>query len=430
MESSDNKEYVKLTSVIELIQKYIQEGVERLKIFLSADCSDYSKDKHRIYTGHDIDNTIRFNFFESISDKWYRENFHSDVLYAILNPNTKEIGRKYFMQEFVKFLGIEGRFDCSNDYEVIKEQSTGYISWKDNNGKETGQEGYIDLLIKNDAQAIIIENKINYAPDMDNQIVRYMKYVDEVLGIKEYTVVYLTLIGDKKPPLESYDSDFDLYTKKLKDKSTGVLREVCAVSEVKSLAKDFFPECCKRLKEERETNAETADSCVIAEVYIDQYRILLEHLGGRAYMMSTEKMLAEEIYSNSEKYEAAKDFVDFWNYHKDAALKEIMQNKFKKKFPNKVLPPMKRVNGADEYFWNVKDKSCFIYWNGIRELGFGSLDGEKLPELKQDKLFEIIHQIQNREGEDKTEVWVYCVIKDSATLIDDVMNALELLFNS
>ncbi len=212
-----NEEYTQLNSVIELVQRYGKEEFSKLDSFLAIDCIKYSKDKARIYKEHDIDDTDRFNFFESISDKWYRENFHSDVLYTILNPNTKEIGRKYFLQEFVKFLEIEDRFDSNKDFEVIKECSTGFISWKDNNGNETGQQGYIDLLVKNDTQAIIIENKINYAPDMENQLVRYMRFVEEILGIKEYTVVYLTLKGDKEPPLNSYSKDFDMYTKKLHD---------------------------------------------------------------------------------------------------------------------------------------------------------------------------------------------------------------------
>ena len=437
MESLNNKVYVELNSVIELMQKYIREDVERLKTFLSSDCIDYSKDKQKIFTKHDIDNTSRFNFFESISDKWYRENFHSDVLYTILNPDTKEIGefsRKYFMPEFVKFLGIEDRFNCNSDYEVIKEQPTGYISWKDNNENETGQKGFIDLLIKNETQAIIIENKINYAPDMDNQLVRYMKYVEEKLCIKEYSVVYLTLIDDKRPPLESYDSDFYSYTKKLKDKRSGILREIYAVNEEKSLAKNFFPDCIKRLQEALNKNTKVVNSCVIAEIYIDQYRILLEHLGGRAYMKTTDKKLIEEIYSNEEenkgKFEAARDFAEIWS-RKDSILEEILNDKFLERFSSKGLPQKKSVNGCGcDYLWENKENGCYVFWSGNYWLGFTAFDDKKFSEQCQKDLFEKIHNITNSEDEYKDEVQVGCKIKDSSTLIDDVMNALKFLFNS
>ncbi|MBO4726884.1 MAG: PD-(D/E)XK nuclease family protein, partial [Spirochaetaceae bacterium] len=216
MEMEENNKYSQLNSVIELVQRYGKEEFSKLDSFLATTCLDYSKEKTRIYKEHDIDNADRFNFFESISDKWYRENFHSDVLYTILNPDTKEIGRKYFMQEFVKFLNIEDRFDCNKDCEVIKEQPTGLIAWEEN-GQKIEKPGYIDLLIKNESQAIIIENKINYAPDMENQLVRYMKYVEDALDIKEYTVVYLTLTGDKEPPLGSYSKDFKKYADNLHD---------------------------------------------------------------------------------------------------------------------------------------------------------------------------------------------------------------------
>ena len=57
---------------------------------------------------------------------------------------------------------------------------------------------------------------------MENQLVRYMKYVSQKLGIKTYTVVYLTLTDDKnkKPPLiSSYDAGFEEYAEMLdKDK--------------------------------------------------------------------------------------------------------------------------------------------------------------------------------------------------------------------
>ena len=416
----NNKEYTQLNSVIELVKRYDKEEFSKLDSFLSKDCINYSKEKTRIYKEHDIDNTERFNFFESISDKWYRENFHSDILYTILNPNTKGIGefsKKYFIPEFIKYLGIEDSFDCTKDLEV------------------TLEKGKIDILIQNDTQAVIIENKINYAPDMENQLVRYMKYVKEVLNKEISAVVYLTLIDDdnKKPPFEKYDKSFEKYTELLQN--TGILKEVYAVDEQKSLAKDFLPACIKRLESENTPNQKLSDPCTNAKVYIDQYKTLLEHLGGKAYMMSTEKKLIEEIYSNKEKYEAATDFFNLWWQRRDEALKEILKEKFskvsKEKFSNRVLPAKTNINGYDAFYWETGKKDCLVYWTGFNEVGFTSLNGEKISPKRQDELYEKIHQIQNREGEDKTETWVYCkIIKDSPTFIDDVMNALEILFNA
>ncbi|MDD6487154.1 MAG: PD-(D/E)XK nuclease family protein [Spirochaetales bacterium] len=428
----NNKEYTQLNSVIELVQRYGKEGFSKLDSFLSKDCINYHKEKTRIYKEHDIDNEERFNFFESISDKWYRENFHSDVLYTILNPNTKEIGRKYFMQEFVKFLNIEDRFDCNKNCEVIKEQPTGLIVWEED-GQKIEKPGYIDLFIKNESQAIIIENKINYAPDMENQLVRYMKYVDEELGIKEYTVVYLTLTGDKEPPLDSYSKDFDEYAKKLHDEK--ILKKVCAVNEKHGLANVFLKNCCKRLEDEmtNTNDPELKKKCNIASVYIDQYKTLLEHLGGRAYMLSTEKKLIEEIYSDGEKLKAAEDFSDLWWYRKQEILNEIFKNRFREKFPDRILPSKENINGLPCYIWKVEDKDYFLYWDGGVYMGFCSQNGKQLSDETQNKLLKQICRIPLREGEYKENTWVYCNIKsdsENPNLFENVMNALEILFNS
>ena len=432
IEMDENKKYMQLNSMIGLVQKYGKEEFSKLDSFLSKDCINYHKEKTRIYKEHDIDNAERFNFFESISDKWYRENFHSDILYTILNPDTKEIGRKFFMEEFVKFLNIEDRFDCNKDCEVIKECPTGFISWKDNNEDETGQEGYIDLLIKNDTQAIIIENKIHYAPDMENQLVRYMKYVDEELCIKEYTVVYLTLTGDKEPPLDSYSKDFDEYAKKLHDEKN--LKKVCAVNEKHGLANVFLKNCCKRLEEEmaNTNDPELKKKCNIASVYIDQYKTLLEHLGGRAYMLSTEKKLIEEIYSNSDNLKAAEDFSEFWN-RKTVILDEIFKERFREKFPDRNLPSKVNINGLPFYIWEVEGKDYFLYWDGGVYMGFCSQNGKQLSDETQNKLLKQICRIPLREGEYKENTWVYCNIKsdsENPNLFENVMNALEILFNS
>lgn len=142
--------------ILNLVKTTAEQNTANVLSFLESDCAAYSEEKRKIYRKHDIDNTLHFNIFESISDRWWFENFHSDILFNILNPGMREIGRPYFAEEFVKFLGVD--FDCTKGFEVTRE------------------EARIDLLIKSDTQAIIIENKINYAPDMENQLVRYMKY--------------------------------------------------------------------------------------------------------------------------------------------------------------------------------------------------------------------------------------------------------------
>ena len=439
-------------SILNLVKENLAQSQSAIISLLNGPCKSYSQEKKALYAKHKIGSTVRFSFFETVAESLIKyngrqisdelkknflekENLHSDILFTILNPDTPEIGRKYFLEEFVKFLDIENRFDCTKDFGiivVIKEQPTGKIAWTDNDGQQREKEGYIDLLIKNDEQAIIIENKINYAPDMDNQLVRYMKYVDEELGIKTYTVVYLTLIDDKekKPPLE-FDKGFKKYKEMLNDKKTGILKELYAVDGEKSLANNLLPKLCERLQEEQERSQSqnVKESCDIARVYINQYKILLEHLGGKAYMNSVNKKLIEDIYSSQDKWDAANDFVKFWE-NKNEPLREVMEEKFRKTFPDKKLQWLE-INGSKEYSWPSKFEDAKVYWNGERQVGFVALEGKKFSKARQDELFKVIEKIQKKEGDmvKREDIWVYCDIKDNSTLFGDILNGLKILFD-
>ena len=342
--SEGEKTLKSINLILKLIKEKNSTYTDEIHSFLSNACIPYSENKSFIYKKYDIDNTNKFNFFESISDKWYRENFHSDILYTILNPETKEIGRKLFIQEFVKFLKIS--FNLDENIIVTKEK------------------GKVDLLIRNSKQAIIIENKINYAPDMDNQLVRYMRYVQKDLGIDDYVVVYLTLINDpnKRPPIDSYDDEFGDYTKLLKNETKTVLHEVYAIDSNKSLAKDFLPSCITRLENEKKQNPNTTEACDVASMYINQYKILLEHLGGEAYMSSTDKKLIEEIFSDKEKFEAANDFIALWE-KRNIIIHEILQDKFKEKYnwtPIGEEIYIKNVNTEIQLFYQLQKNDISI----------------------------------------------------------------------
>ena len=412
-----------LEDLFNLITDFNKNEIKRTNEFLDNTCKDYSSKKAEVYSKYNIDGKKKFNFFESISDKWYRENFHSDVLYTILNPQTPEIGSKYFMQKFVQFLGIEDRFDWNSDFEVIKEAPTGEIEI----GNNDKRKGYIDLLIKNNTQAIIIENKINYAPDMENQLVRYMKYVHEIMNIETYTVVYLTLINDsfKKPPLDSYDKSFEEYTALLKNKGIGILKEVYALDEQKDLAKDFLQFCIDGLQEK--SNGKSNIACV----YLEQYKTLLEHLGGKAYMKNTDKELIKEIYLKN-KFDMAQEFADFWFKRYDA-VGDALRDEFKKWFPEKQLE-LKQIHGFSAYLWKSKKGNYYTYWYNEDPyvIGFTPFENEKFSQIQQDDLFKKFDLIKQREPnrEDKTEYYVYCRIKDSSTLFDDVHSALKILFEN
>lgn len=76
-----------------------------------------------------------FNIFELISDTYYKENFHSDIIAKLLEHET-------VLKNFLDFINIDGSKYLNNDYSVVREKNK------------------IDILIKTDTSCIIIENKL------------------------------------------------------------------------------------------------------------------------------------------------------------------------------------------------------------------------------------------------------------------------------
>ena len=138
-----------------------------------------------------FDKSNAFTLFEVISSLYYRENFHSDLLAFFLDPNANHgygvIGLELFVEMINKKtnLGIK-----ASNYEsavVIRE------------------EGRIDILIKDDytKHAIIVENKMNNAGDMDRQIPRYCDILDGQ-GFCIDAAIYLPMTRFKTPDTSSW----------------------------------------------------------------------------------------------------------------------------------------------------------------------------------------------------------------------------------
>lgn len=130
-----------------------------------------------------------FSIILSASDRYYWENYHSDILATILGYS------EIYLRLFIEFLnkhisvGHEINFDNYQNYEVSREK------------------GRIDILIRSEESrhCIIIENKINYHKDEDKQISRYYKaMVDSSYTVD--SIIYWTLDGHW-PDGQSYDNN-------------------------------------------------------------------------------------------------------------------------------------------------------------------------------------------------------------------------------
>lgn len=138
-----------------------------------------------------------FNIFELMSDKFYRENFHSYIIAQLLKSEI-------ILKNFLKFIEVNEIVYINNGYDVIPEYSI----------KHEIKDGRIDILIKsNDEEnnedeenkekphCIIIENKLHGAKDEERQLYRYFIACSEKFEVDK--IVYLSPNSPKGPSDDS-----------------------------------------------------------------------------------------------------------------------------------------------------------------------------------------------------------------------------------
>jgi hypothetical protein len=134
---------------------------------------------------------VGFNVFQLVSDLYYRENFHSDVICEFLNPNGSHGQGDRYLMAFLDMLIDDHTALLKNDFKDA------------NVDKEvhTNENRRIDILIKDDRskKAIIIENKINNAEDMYRQLPHYYQHMRSQ-GYDVVGIVYIPLSDNNKEP--------------------------------------------------------------------------------------------------------------------------------------------------------------------------------------------------------------------------------------
>ena len=406
---------VRLEKLLMGVEKIKKASLINIDNLLGLISKTYSQEKKNVIKKYDLNLTDKFNIFETISDLYKREKFHSDILYTVLNPHTPQIGKVSnltFIDNFVKMLDLDYEFIIDDSIEVSKEE---YNSVWD--GYEE-KKGYIDLLISNrHNQAIIIENKLNYAPDQPNQIVRYMKYIKEQKFEKnnnvKMTVVYLTLIPGKTPDIDSYDQSFEYYKRLIMDAKNGidgkVLKYRSAIDSNKkkgSLVK-FLDDCLLFIKSKDITSPEV----MLTKVYLEQYKILLGHLGGSVAMLEYQKELLKSIYSSEKNCKAAKDLVEVFAGDKNGE-NSIVSSFITDQLKNFVEPLGFSFNSWGYVITNDITSDYLYVFGQFRNLQIGfTNDEEKISEEHQkiyQKILEEVYKIKIDGADDK---WVWLQIE-------------------
>ena len=136
-----------------------------------------------------------FNIFTLISDIYYRENYHSDILKAFLEYKDVRSNKYVLLEAFINMIGASRKNVCLTDYKSPK------IEREHHN---------IDILIKDGTSkhCIIIENKFNNAQDMVRQLPKYYDAMTND-GFTVDAVVYLTKYSNIFPDKLGWDDDDD-----------------------------------------------------------------------------------------------------------------------------------------------------------------------------------------------------------------------------
>ncbi len=125
-----------------------------------------------------------FNIFRICGVNHY-ENTHSAILAELIRNDGSHTFNKKFLVALLTTLKDDKIID--DDFNFILSSSSVLTEFSIGNGR-------IDILIKNDNQCIIIENKI-YAVDQNEQLKKYENFAKQYF--KQYQLLYLTLWGDE-----------------------------------------------------------------------------------------------------------------------------------------------------------------------------------------------------------------------------------------
>lgn len=223
-------------------------NIEKMYEELSPHMKEYIENrKKRIETG--------FNLFYLISDYYYRETFHGDIIAALLDPKEKHNKGITYLSLFINLINskkqlVEKKYYESESTRVIKEQHT----------DDGILKGRIDIFIEGtDKHCIVIENKLNNAGDTNRQLPKYYKDLKEKEGYNIDAFVYLPLDPNKEPNKSEWSPEEIEYI----DKHLVIIPAY--TSEGINLVKDWL------------TPAEN-DSINDAKFIIKQYKTLLNNL--------------------------------------------------------------------------------------------------------------------------------------------------------
>ena len=226
-------------------------------------------------------NKLKFNIFDIITDKWKRENLHSEILKFLLE-NYED-----FFNDFLDLIEIKNKEEYSN-------------------AEITNEEAKIDILIKSEKKAIIVENKINWASDQNEQLARYYKKIKDEYKKEVEKIVYIAPSKDKKPDSQTFGKD-EKIKKEIEDR---YIKRTGFDGSEKDLV-SCLEKSRDKLKENLEKTKNNLDSENIHKLFFINHYIEILKRTGAGDMSEVELNFFEEVI---EKYKTDKDIFKKINY--------------------------------------------------------------------------------------------------------------------
>lgn len=245
---------------------------------------------------------LNFNIFDIITDKWKKENFHSEILKFLLE------NYEVFFNNFLELINIKDKKE--------------YL-----NAEITNEEARIDILIKSEKKAIIVENKINWAPDQNEQLARYYKKVKEEKEVEK--VVYITPSNNKEPDEQTFGKD-EKIKKEIKDKDR--FTPITGFDGSENDLVSCLEKSRDKLKENLEKTKNNLDSEDFNKLFFINHYIEILKRTGVGDMSTIKSNFSKEII---EKYKKGDNIFEKLNYIIEMCSDD--KNKLVPKLPEKII---------------------------------------------------------------------------------------------
>jgi hypothetical protein len=278
----------------------------------------------------------------------------------------------------------------------------------------TMKYGFIDILISDRKNAIIVESKINGAPDQPNQLARYLRYVENNLQKKVLAIVYIRPIYDdqKMPPLETYEVEYASETARIKN----ILVPISIVDskQRKDLCHTFLDTCSDITTNEK------------ARVYIQQYSELLKINGGSKMLTSVEKEMLKKLCSDDESVKKLQMIGEIWENWR-----EILASIIKDALYQKGFGPVDGDKGCTAK--SIDEKISIVFTDYEDGWGFGFLYKEGTSKKTQESLENLLNNYKNKllSGKaEKTDNEFICkrLVVELDRSINNIVNMLEKMY--